>query len=398
MSIPTASEGPPFTPDRIDAQAVLDGILSWVEIETPSHRPDQIGRLLDLAEAAVAGLPVARRRIPGREGLGDHLVLHYDPAGQGGPVALAMGHVDTVWKVGTLAERPIRIDGDRVHGPGIYDMKAGSYLAFWALAEIARAGIVPPRPITVLLNADEEIGSPTSRALIEELAADAAFVLVPEPAIGEGVAAVTSRKGWGRFTVAAHGVPAHAGANHARGRSAIREIARQILAIEEMTDYDAGTTLNVGVVAGGTLLNVVPAEARIEVDLRVADAARAEAMTRRLLSLTPHDPDVRLSVEGAINRPPFVRDANVQRLYGAARRLAQGMGFDLPEAHRGGVSDGNFTAAMGRPTLDGLGCGGDGAHATFEHVTRSSIAPRAALMAGMMASAAFQREALGQTG
>lgn len=394
MSIPAANEGPPFAPDRIDTQAVLDGILSWVAIETPSHRPDQIARLLDLAEAAVADLPIERRRIPGRDGLGDHVVLHYDPAGQGGPVALAMGHVDTVWKVGTLDERPIRQEGDRIHGPGIYDMKAGTYLAFWALAEIARAGIVPPRPITVLLNSDEEIGSPTSRALIEELAGNAAFVMVPEPAIGPEVAAVTSRKGWGRFTVTAHGVPAHAGANHARGRSAIREIARQILALEEMTDYDSGTTLNVGVVSGGTLLNVVPAEARIEVDLRVADAVQAEAMERRLLGLAATDPDVRLTVEGGFNRPPFVRDEKVLRLHAAARELAQGMGFDLPEAHRGGVSDGNFTAAMGRPTLDGLGCGGDGAHAVFEHITRSSIAPRAALMAGMMGSAAFQRAAL----
>jgi len=383
--------------EDVDVDEVLSGILAWVSIETPSRRPDQIAKLLDHAETDLADLPISRRRIPGRDGLGGHLVLTYDPASQGGPHALAMGHVDTVWDVGTLAARPIRTEDGKVYGPGIYDMKAGSYLAYWAIRELARRRITPPRPVTVLLNSDEEIGSPTSRSLIEEMGDAAAFVLVPEPAIGDGVAAVTSRKGWGRFTLKVQGLAAHAGANHEDGRSAIREIARQILELEAMTDYAAGTTVNVGVVAGGTLLNVVPADACIEIDLRVRDPSSAEDAVAAILGRKPHDPDVTLTVEGGINRPPFRRDAGVVRLYEAAAELAEKLGFALPEAARGGVSDGNFTAARGHPTLDGLGCGGAGAHAVSEHITLASIAPRAALMAGMMGSGRFQKHALGET-
>lgn len=213
-----------------------------------------------------------------------------------------------------------------------------------------------------------------------------AFVLVPEPAIGEEVACVTARKGWGRFAATARGRSAHAGADHKRGRSAVREIARQILDLEAMTDHAAGITVNVGVVRGGTLLNVVPEEARIEIGLRVVDADQARAASAAILGRRAHDPDITLELEGGINRPPFPRGPGGARLYAHARRIARVLGVALPETSRGGVSDGNFTAALGVPTLDGLGCGGAGAHAVDEHITRSSIAQRAALITNLLAS------------
>jgi glutamate carboxypeptidase len=393
-----AAESPALLkPVDIDVDEVLEGLLEWVAIETPSSRPEQISKLLDIAERDIAGSPIERRRVPGRDGHGDHLVLTYNPAGSNAARALVMGHVDTVWPIGTLERRPIRTDGDRLYGPGIYDMKAGSYLAYHAIRLLGQCGAVPPRPVVVLLNSDEEIGSPTSRALIEELAATAAFVLVPEPAVGPDTAAVTSRKGWGRFTMTAHGRPAHAGGNLAEGRSAIREIARHILDLEALTDLETGTTVNVGVVSGGTLLNMVPARAHIEIDLRVADEEAGQRLTDAILSRRPFDPDVRLEIEGGINRPPFRREPGIERLFRAAAELAGDLGFDLPETTRGGVSDGNFSAALGRPTLDGLGCGGHGAHAEDEHIRVSTIAPRAALIYDMLVSIDFQNNAVGKT-
>lgn len=389
-----ASESGLLRPEAIDAEEILGGILRWVEIETPSDRPDQIDRLLNYVEEDLRDLAVEAERTAGREGRGDHLVLRYNPAREERPGALLMGHVDTVWPVGTLERRPVRREGDQVFGPGIYDMKSGSYLAFDALRRLARQGVVPTRPVTVLLNSDEEVGSPTSRALIERLAADAAFVLVPEPGVGPDAAVVTQRKGWGRFTLTARGRAAHAGANYDEGRSAVREIAHHILALEALSDEETGTTVNVGVVRGGTLLNVVPAEARIEIDLRVADELQAQRLVEAVLDRQAHDPDVRLEAEGGINRPPFLRSPAVARLYSAAADLAGSLGFHLPETQRGGVSDGNFAAALGRPVLDGLGCGGHGAHAEAEHIRVSTIAPRAALIYGMLSSRVFQSRAL----
>jgi glutamate carboxypeptidase len=385
----------PVTVADISTEEVLGGILRWVEIETPSRRPDQVGRLLDLICQDLHGLPLTFERIPGRDGLGDHLIVRYAPSGAEGPPVLVMGHIDTVWEVGTLARRPVHRDGDRVFGPGIYDMKAGSYLAFHALRWMAQTRIVPPRPVVALFNSDEEVGSPTSRAIIEREGSAAAFVLVPEPAVGPQTAAVTSRKGWGRFRVKAFGRSSHAGGNHQEGRSAIREIAAQILDLESLTDYDRGTTVNVGVVRGGTLLNVVPAEAEIEVDVRVLDQAEAERVGPLVLHRSAGNPEVRIETEGGWNRPPFVRTLAGEQLYRAAADLAEALGFELPETARGGVSDGTFTAVLGRPTLDGLGCGGHGAHADDEHIMVGSIANRAALMCNVLVSPTFQDQALG---
>lgn len=382
-------------PAEVDAEAVLARIRRWVEIESSSDNPAGILRLLDAVEEEFSNLPVAIERVAGRDGHGEHMVLRYDPADRGGTTALVMGHVDTVWPVGTIERRPLSVDGDRMYGPGIYDMKSGTSLGVHAIRYMAETGLVPPRPVTMLLNSDEEIGSPTSRALIEALARDAAFVLVPEPAVGPDIAAVTSRKGWARFKLTAYGRPAHAGGNHAEGRSAIKEIARQILALEDMTDYQSGITVNVGVVHGGTLLNVVPAEAHIEIDLRVTSDENADRLVGEILSRQAFDPDILVTVEGGMNRPPFMRSAAVATLYEAARGLSEKLGFKLPETMRGGVSDGNFTAALGKPTLDGLGCGGHGAHAEDEHILLSTVRKRAALMLNMLVSSDFQRAALG---
>ncbi|WP_339949729.1 M20 family metallopeptidase [uncultured Albimonas sp.] len=379
-------------PDRIDPAPLIAGIRAWTEIETPSERPDLIDALLDLVEASFEGLPVERTRFPATE-RGGQLLLRYAPEGCSGPPVTAMGHVDTVWAVGTLARRPIaEVDG-RLHGPGVFDMKAGSYLATETLRRIAAEGLVPPRPLQVLLTGDEEIGSDASRALIERLAAGSALVLIPEPSFGPDIAAVTSRKGWGRFVLRAHGRAAHAGGNLFDGRSAIREIARQILDIEGQTSRESGLTFNVGVVTGGTRPNVVPAEAEALVDMRAVTVAQAEAAEAAMLARTAFDPDVRLEVSGGLNRPPYERTEAVARLYAAARTLARGLGMELGESARGGVSDGNLAAATGVPVLDGLGCGGAGAHAEDEHIDLATLAPRAALMRGMMLSERFLEDA-----
>lgn len=379
----------------IDTEALVAGIIRWVEMETPSDRPDLIDRLLDAIEADFRGLPVRLRRVPGRDGRGGQLLIEYAPEGCSGAPALLMGHIDTVWDAGTLAERPVRRDGDRLHGPGIFDMKAGSCLATETLRRIAAQGLVPPRPIQVYLNSDEEVGSPTSRALIEELAARAAFVLVPEPAFEAPGTVVTARKGWACFTMTAHGISSHAGGNRTDGRSAILEIARHIVEIEAMNETETKATFNVGTVQGGTRANVVPDLARMDIDMRVEDMATAERLVAAILSRQPVGPDIRLEVEGGLNRPPFVRSEAVARLYEATVALAGHLGLPMGETTRGGVSDGNFAAALGRPVLDGLGCNGAGAHAVHEHILVSTVAPRAALMHGMLMSGHFQQQALG---
>lgn len=370
----------------IDTARCLDGIRRWVEIETPTDDGGAVTHLAAEIQEALAAGQVGVERVAGRNGFGDHLVARL-PGQTNGPGVLVMAHLDTVWPRGTLARRPFRIDGDRAYGPGIYDMKAGGYLAFEALFFLTRNGIRPELPVTVLFTSDEEVGSPTSRALIEAEAGRARLVLVPEPGVGPGRAVVTSRKGWGRFRMHIRGKPAHAGGNHEEGRSAVVELARQILDLEAMTDYGRGVTVNVGVVHGGTRPNVVPAAAEAQIDLRVPTMTAAEELVPRILGRGPSSSGVELKIEGELNRPPFERTPGVADLYQRARDIAAELGFDLPETSRGGVSDGNFAAALGIPTLDGLGCAGDGAHAEHEHILVSSIPERLALIIRLIATA-----------
>lgn len=361
----------------------LTALSAWLAMESPTNHPAGVNGMMDLVAREVEALPITVERIPGRDGLGDSLILRAG-LNTGARGVTVMSHLDTVHPVGTAAkDLPVRVEGDRLYGPGVYDMKGGAWLALQAFKKVAIAGSAK-RPITFLFTPDEEIGSPTTRGLIEEIGRESVAVLITEPA-REGGKIVTARKGVGRFDVRFEGRPAHSGARHADGRSAIREAAHQILAVEAMTDYDRGITTSVALVGGGTAANVIPQHAWFSIDLRVTTAADGFAMEQRIQALRAHDPDVRITVTGGMNRPPYEKTAEVAELYEIARGVAAGIGLDLQDcAMTGGGSDGNFTAALGIPTLDGLGIDGAGAHTLQEHALISSILPRQALMKGLL--------------
>ncbi len=369
---------------RIDTSELLAGIRQWVEIETPSTDPAAVTALVGLVASQFTEIGLRVERVPGRDGRGDHLIAR-SPWGGDAPGILVLGHLDTVWPLGTLARRPVRIEGDKAFGPGTYDMKAGDYVGFAAYRHLVRQGKSTLLPVTFLFVSDEEVGSPTSRALIEDAARNSRYVLVMEPGRPAG-AVVTSRKAIAKFVVKVKGVAAHAGVAHDQGRSAVVELAKQILALESLTDYARGITVSVGVVSGGTkgFANVVPDHAEAHVDCRAADAAGMEETVRAILSLEPHGRDVALSITGGVTRPAFERTAGVAGLYAHARAVARELGQELPEVATGGGSDGNFTAALGIPTLDGLGAVGAGAHAEHEHILLSSLEPRVALVARLL--------------
>ena len=362
---------------------MLDGIRRWVEIETPTEAPEQVNRLVTMVADGYRGLPATLERIPGRDGRGDHLIAR-SAWGQDQPGILVLSHLDTVHPLGFIERLPFRIQGNSAFGPGIYDMKGGAYLAWHAFAQLCAGSEHSSLGITHLYVSDEEIGSPTSRALIEAEGHKAKYVLVTEPA-RDGGKCVTSRKGVGRFEINTLGVPAHSGARHQDGRSAIKEMARQVLAIEALTDYERGVTTTVGVISGGTAPNVIPQHCRISVDLRVRDDAAGREFEAKILRLEPFDPGVKVQVTGGMNRPPFEKSAAIDVLFRHAQALARGIGFELKDTEMtGGGSDGNFTAALGVPTLDGLGIDGDGAHTEWEHGLISSIEPRTRLMRGLL--------------
>ncbi len=361
-----------------DAAEILDGIRTWVEAETPTDDPAAVNRLMERVADEYGALGARVDRIHGRDVFGDHLRVRSAWGGEDEPGVLVLCHLDTVHPTGSLARHPFRVEGDSAYGPGIYDMKGGAYLAFHAYRHLARAGRESPLPIRLLYVSDEEVGSPTSRALIVEEARRARYVLVTEPA-RDGGKVVTARKGTARFKLTFRGRPAHSGSRHQDGRSAIRELARQVLVLEDMTDYGRGLTVNVGVVRGGTRQNVVPAEAEALVDMRLPTIALGEEALARVRALGPFDPDVRIAFEGGLNRPPFERTPATAELFEHARRLAAEFGLDLQDTATGGGSDGNFTAPIA-PTLDGLGVDGGGALTDEERLYISSLAPRTALM------------------
>lgn len=365
---------------EIDTDAVVAGIGRWVEHETPSLDSAAVNRLMDLvaAEAEADGLTVTRT--PGRDGYGDVLKAETRPD-DNGPRLLVLTHVDTVHAVGVLEALPFRREGDKLFGPGVYDMKGGAYLAFEALRALRRAGGEPQLPITILVMPDEEAGTPTGRDQIQAEAGRAAAALVVEPA-REGGKIVTARNGAARYYLSAEGKPAHSGSRHQDGASAIREIAAKAVGLEAMTDYGRGLTVNVGVIEAGTAVNVVPQRARAEIDIRVPDLETADAIEARMSGLQAEIPGVTLEVTGGLNRPPMERTDEVSRLFAIAEGIADEIGFKLETVPRtGGGSDGNFTAALGVPTLDGLGVDGAGAHTLEEHMLVSSIRPRCALLA-----------------
>jgi glutamate carboxypeptidase len=362
------------------SERLLEELSGWVQLETPTTDPIAVNRLMDIAQTELTRAGAATTRIPGRDGFGDNLIAR--TPGNAKPVLVA-GHLDTVWSVGTLDGMPYQVNGGKAHGPGIYDMKAGSFLAFHAVRSILQQHVRTRRPIVLLLTPDEEVGSPTSRQWIEREAEAAACVLIPEPA-GQGGACVTARKGVGRFVMRVEGRGAHSGGNFQEGASAVVELARQIMRIHELVDLDRGITLNAAPVWGGSRPNVISPDAGCEIDLRVNSLADGAHMESLLLETTALTPGCRVVVKGGMNRPPFAEDAGIMTLYEKARGIAETVGIALPRQHRGGGSDGNFTAAMGVPTLDGLGCPGSGAHASHEHILWQQLAPRAALMAGLL--------------
>lgn len=371
----------------IGTMSTIDPAVSalsvWVSLESPTSHPPGVNGMMDLVAAEAEGLPIAVERIPGRDGLADALILR---AGldNGAQTISVMSHLDTVHPVGTSAgDLPVRVEGDRLYGPGVYDMKGGAWLAFQAFKDVAKAGSAKG-PIAFLFTPDEEIGSPTSRGLIEDLGRRSKAVLITEPA-REGGRIVTARKGVGRFEVKFEGRPAHSGSRHADGRSAIREMAHQILAVEGMTDYARGITTSVALCGGGTAANVIPQHAWFSIDLRVTTLADGVEMEGRILGLKTRDPDVTMKITGGMNRPPYEKSAAVAELFATAQEIAARIGFDLQDCPMtGGGSDGNFTAALGIPTLDGLGIDGEGAHTLSEYALISSIAPRRALIKGLL--------------
>lgn len=367
------------TETPIDLGAAIAGITSWVEIESPTSDTAAVNRMIGKVESDLAGLPLRLQRLPGRNGFADMLLARTAGAAEQ-PGILIMSHIDTVHPVGTLGgPLPVRREGDKLFGPGVYDMKGGAWLAMDAFRRVVRAGS-HRMPITYLFTPDEEVGSPTSRAVIEDEARHARHVLVTEPA-RDGGKVVTARKGVGRFEVTATGVPAHSGSRHQDGRSAIKEIAHQVLAVLAMTDYARGITTSVGKISGGTADNVIPQHCRMSVDLRVRDAETGREMEAKILGLQPVDPDVKLKVTGQMNRPPFEKTPAIAALLKHAQGLAREIGFELADSPMtGGGSDGNFTAFKGIATLDGLGIDGDGAHTHWEHALVSSIEPRRRLM------------------
>lgn len=365
---------------RTHRDDLLADLAAYVSIETPSDDKAALTRGLSWVDGWVRerlGAPVSVRDVDGGRH-GDIKV--YDYPGTGDPVLL-LCHYDTVWPLGTLAAWPFTVDGDRATGPGIFDMKSGLVHAVWALRALDAAGL--PRPaVRLVLNGDEEIGSPASRPVIEEAAEGTCATLVFEAAADGAVK--TARKGVGLFQVHTTGVEAHAGLDPAKGASAIDELARAILALHGLSNPDAGTTVNVGVISGGTRQNVIAGAASGEIDIRVSSAAEAARIDAGLAALTAHDPRATVTVTGGWNRPVMERSAGIAGLYELARAEAAELGVTLRECSVGGASDGNFVAALGHPVLDGFGAVGDGAHARHEHISVSGMLERTALAAAVL--------------
>jgi glutamate carboxypeptidase len=361
-------------------------IETLVRLESPSTDKAavdrcgaELARMLRAVGADVEILPQPER--------GDHIRARI--AGSGRPVMI-LGHFDTVWPVGTLDRMPLRRDADRLHGPGTFDMKAGIAIALTAVSALRAVGGAHP-PITMLWTTDEEIGSGSSRATIEAEARVSAAVLVLEPALPGG-ALKTARKGCGEFELTVHGIAAHAGVDPGKGASAIHELAAQIAAIERIQDLPRGISVNVGLVSGGSRPNVVAEEARAVIDVRAPTREAADTVEAAFKGLHPVRPGTRLTLKGGFERPPMERTAAVVRLFSLASDVASSLGRQLQEGATGGGSDGNFTAALGVPTLDGLGPIGDGAHAAHEHVDVTALPWRAALVAGLLARLHHARE------
>jgi glutamate carboxypeptidase len=361
---------------------LVDDLVALVEQETPSDDPDLLAKGLAHVESWVESRlgPAKRRVLHEDERHGATVVLDYP--GTSPTLIVGLGHYDTVFDAGTLAEWPVSVDGDRISGPGVFDMKGGLVQMVWAMRALDALSL--PRPqMRLVINGDEEIGSPFSRAVIEDSVTDATAVFVFEGSAAGG-AVKTARKGVGLFDIVVSGVEAHAGLDPLAGASAIGEIASAVTALHDAADLDAGTSINVGVLSGGRRRNVVAGSAIAGVDVRVATLEEQQRVDQVLATLRPQDPRVTLSVGGDWNRPVMTRTAEVAHLYSLARTVATELAIDLQEASVGGASDGNFVAALGIPVLDGLGAVGEGAHARHEAISVDGMVERTALAAGLL--------------
>ncbi|WP_257166688.1 M20/M25/M40 family metallo-hydrolase [Bradyrhizobium sp. SRS-191] len=368
-----------------DTEAMLQGLRGWVECESPTWDAGAVERMLDLAarDMAISGATI--ERIAGRQGFAGCVRARFPHPRQGEPGILIAGHMDTVHPVGTLAKLPWRRDGGRCHGPGICDMKGGNYLSLEAIRQLMKACVTTPLPTTVLFTPDEEVGTPSTRDVIEAEARRNKYVLVPEPGRPDN-GVVTGRYAIARFNLEATGRPSHAGARLAAGRSAIREMARQILAIDAMTTEDC--TFSVGIVHGGQWVNCVATTCTGEALSMAKRQADLDRGVERMLALSGTTDDVAFNVTRGVTRPVWEPDSGTMALYETARRIAADLGMSLPHGSAGGGSDGNFTGALGIPTLDGLGVRGADMHTLNEYIEIDSLAERGRLMAGLLASLA----------
>lgn len=366
----------------------VETLKQWVEIESPSGDVERLNRLSAQIGRQWETLGEITVETVANSQAGNHLLIRWNPPNSNQQLKpwLVVGHFDTVWPVGTLEKMPFRQEGDRIFGPGTYDMKADLALAWFTVDQMQRMNIAPQRPVCFLWTSDEEVGSRSSREIIENEARKSHSALVLEPPLSNG-ALKTSRKGVGSYRLDVKGRAAHAGVEPEKGRSAIVELAHQLLKLQSIARPELGTSLNAGQVGGGTANNVVPEKAWAEIDARVSlleEASRLDAEMRSML--IPVTADVQVAVSGGLNRPPMVRKEGTIKLFQQAREIAKMLGIDLKEGGTGGGSDGNFTSAAGCPTLDGLGLEGAGAHAPHEQIELKSLPFRAVLLAGMLAS------------
>lgn len=358
-------------------------LTTLVNHDSPSSDKALVDQLALIVEEQARALGAAVERFP-EEKYGDHLLLRWGTPSPDGPrPVLLLAHIDTVWPAGEAGRRPARLEGDRLFGPGSFDMKAGFVQGLFAVRALLETGSDLPRPVMFLVTSDEEVGSPSSRPLIERLAREASAALVLEPA-SHGGALKTARKGIAMYHLTVTGRAAHAGIEPGRGVSAVLELAHQIIALHGMNDLSNGISVTVGRASGGTRTNVVPAGAEAYVDVRALTAADLERLDKAIRSLRPRLEGTDVQVTGGVNRPPLERRESTVALFLKAREAARGLGFDIEESTTGGGSDGNFTAALGVPTLDGLGAVGDGAHGLGEHVVVSEMPRRAAMLARLL--------------
>jgi glutamate carboxypeptidase len=361
---------------------LIDRIRTLVEIESPSSDKASVDEAQTFFGGWAKSAGATVRRHAHRD-FGDSIEVRFGERFHGESRVLLLGHLDTVWAMGTLAHMPLKVTRDRIAGPGVLDMKAGVAMALTAVGALQRMKLLR-RPVTLLIHGDEEVGSPASRKLTESIASKCGAVYVLEPAQGDRGAYKTARKAVGLYHLSVKGVAAHSGVDFERGHSAVNELARQIEALQSITDLTRGITVNAGVIGGGTCSNVISAEAWAEIDVRLARKQDTAKVDRALRSLQPIDRACKLTVSGGMNRPPMERSRGTVTLFRRAKELAGRMGFELEEAATGGGSDGNFTAALGIPTLDGMGAVGEGAHAPHEHLRRKHLVPRTALLAAML--------------